>query len=157
MAKTTGKKQIVRMCIWVDADLRAEFARAVREKHGGDRGGTGKEASIALKAYLRRSRGASCYRKNNMNKLIDLAMELEATKGYPNMYPRLLNVVVRATVGRDKRTVQKYAKIVQANSIPTRYHMTINWDVSPFVKEAYRCNREEVDPRHIMAKADLRG
>ena len=148
--KNADKEQVVRMCVWIDADLRAGFARAVRKKHGGDRGGTGKEVSIALELYLKRSQSGPHYRKTNMNKLMDLAMELEDAKGYPDMYPRLLRSVVRVAVGKDGRTIQKYTKIVQAKSIRTRERGTVSLDVSPFVKEVYRCNHDGIDPGHIM-------
>ena len=151
---TDGKKPLVRICAWVEPEIKEEFVRMVRIKYGGMRGGTRIEVANALVMYMRRSQGVSRFRKNGLDKLMELAMELETGKGYPNIRTRLLRLIVSGVAGKDRRTIQKYVNIIQSRSDPTPEHGTINWDVSPFVEEVYRCNRESIDPKHIMMRAD---
>ena len=153
--KTNAGKPMLRLCAWVDADLKAEFIRMVRNKHGGERGGTGMEMTNAVRAYLKSSRDSMRVRKDRLSKLVNLAADLEDVPGYPDMHTRLIRSVVTRAVGKDERTVKKYVRIVQANSTHIQGNGMASWNVSSFVKEVFRCNREGLNPRHIVGRADL--
>ena len=150
MEKTVSKKKIVRMCIWVDADIRERFSKEVRRRHGGERGGTGMEAERALRIYLKDAEGARHFCKSNMNKLLDLVMDLDGMKGYPRLSLRVIRWVIQTAVGKDERTIKKYLKAVRARSKIYGGAWAIEWDVSQFVDEVYWCNRSGADPKYII-------
>ena len=102
MKKVSDKDNLARMCVWVDKDLRDEFSSVVRNKHGGDRGGTQKEMDIALRRHILMSKGNSRYRNDYMEKLLNLAAEFEVLKGYPKLSKKMMRFAIKTTIGKDK-------------------------------------------------------
>lgn len=150
MKKEAGKVNLVRMCVWIDKDIRDEFTLVVRDKHGGKRGGTGKEVEIALRRHVLASKRNSRYRNDYMEKLLNLVVEFEEMPKYPKLPRNAISFAIKTTIGKDKRTVQKYLKAVLARSVSYTSRWVIEWDVSPFVKEVYKCSRDGINPKHIV-------
>ena len=153
MKKASDEDNLVRVCVWVDKDLRNEFASVVRNKHGGYRGGTQKEMDIALRRHVLASKVNSRYRNDYMEKLLNLAAEFEELKGYPKLPKNMMRFAIKTTIGKDKRTVQKYLTAVLTRSKRLGGTWAVEWDVSPFVKEVYKCNRDGINPKHIVGVA----
>ena len=151
--KEAVKVNLVRMCVWIDKDVRDEFTLVVRDKHGGERGGTGKEVETALRRHMLSARDTARSRNNYMEKLLNLVTEFEEMKGYPKLSKNMISFAIKLTIGKDQRTVQKYLKMVLARSKCLGGMWVVTWDVSPLVKEVYKCQRDGINPKYIRGGA----
>ena len=143
---------MARLCVWIRKDTRDMFVKLVKMRHGIDKGGTRMELERMIGEFIRNNeRGRRTYHSNNnMNKLLDLALELETYHEYPKITRDVLMGTVKKVIGKDRRTIKKYAEMVQSKSARLPNNWIVTWDVSNFVNGVYHCNRNGLDPASMV-------